>query len=193
MAVEEQNPYHYTGLHAFGFLKGAEAGAEEIVARLRDLGEPPGGPVIWAGAFVGDFDGMVHVRVEQGELGTLQELIGGTFRDAGFRGRWAIEARVAKTTQEDGVTALYVGVKRGTQEIIAISRLKVRPDSLDSVLERLTAIPAFRGASLVFGETDVLLQLGASEFDEVARAVERDVQGVEGILASATAFCDGRR
>jgi hypothetical protein len=193
VVVQEENPYHYTGLHAFGFLRGAEASAEDVMAGLREMGAPPDGPVIWAGAFAGDYDGLVHARVEAGELGSLQELIAGEFRDRGFRGRWAIEARVAKKPSDDGAVALFVGVKRGTQEIIAISRLRVQPGALDDVMEALPSISTFRGASVVFGNADVLLQLGGAEFGEVAASVENEVQAVRGIASASTAFCDGRR
>jgi len=194
VAVEEQNPYHYSGVHAFGFLEGAEAPPETVMDALRDLGAPPEGPVIWSGAFVGDYAGLVHVRVEDGALGELQRLISGELHDRGFRGRWAIEARPAKKEEEDtDAVALYIGVKRGTQEVIAISALRVEPGKLDDVLRDAQRISTFRGASVVFGKADVLLQLGAPDLATVATAVEVDVQGLAGITSASTAFCDGTR
>jgi hypothetical protein len=192
VAVEGENPYHYSGLHAFGFLVGKDARPNEVVLRIRELGEPPHGPVIWAGSFAGDYSAMVHVRVEQGALGSLQDLIEGDFWDAGLRGRWAIEARAARTTI-DGTAERYVGVKRGTQEVIAISAVRVARGTLDSVLEQVPDISTFRGASIVYGDADVLLQLGAGEFGDVAASVERELQAVHGIVHTSTAFCDGRR
>jgi hypothetical protein len=74
MAMEEnENPYHYTGLHAFGFLAPTDVPPDEIVRTVRELGEPPEGPVIFAGAFVGDYAGLVHLRAEN--LGELQATI----------------------------------------------------------------------------------------------------------------------
>jgi hypothetical protein len=193
MAVEEEHPFHYSGLHAFGFLDGRRARPSEVVEAMRELGEPPEGPVMWAGTFVGDYAAMVHVRVEQGALGSLQGLVDGDFWDAGLRGRWAIEARPAKTAAAGSNAERKVGVKRGTGEIIAISAMRVAPGSLDPVLTRLPDISTFRGASVVYGDADVLLQLGADEFGDVATSVEKELQGVEGVVHTSTAFCDGRR
>jgi hypothetical protein len=194
MATEGENEYHYTGLHAFGFLEGADAPADEVMATIRELGTPPDGPVIWAGSFVGDYDGLVHVRVQDGGLGALQDLIAGEFFSRGFRGRWAIEVRPAKDpAQSGGTVARYVGVKRGTQEIIAISSLEVRPGALDHVMNQLHGITTFRGASVVFGGADILLQLGDADYATVATSVEVEVQRVDGITGASTAFCDGRR
>jgi hypothetical protein len=193
MAVEEEHPFHYSGLHAFGFLDSRRARPSEVVAAMRALGEPPDGPVMWAGTFVGDYSAMVHIRVGEGSLGSLQGLVDGDFWDAGLRGRWAIEARPATTTAAGGNVARKVGVKRGTQEIIAISAVRVAPGSLDPVLARLPDISTFRGASVVYGDADVLLQLGADTFGDVADSVEKEVQGIDGLVHTSTAFCDGRR
>ncbi len=194
MATEGENGYHYTGLHAFGFLEGADAPADEVTAALRELGGPPDGPVIWAGSFVGDYAGLVHVRVEDRALGELQDLIAGAFFIRGFRGRWAIEVRPAEDeTQAGGPIARYVGVKRGTQEIIAICALQVRPGALDDVLRRVQHITTFRGASIVFGDADILVQLGDADYAKVAASVEIEVQGIDGITSASTAFCDGGR
>jgi hypothetical protein len=194
MAVQEENPYHYTGLHAFGFLEGADGSADEVMGALREMGAPPDGPVIWSGSFVGDYQGLVHVRVDEGALGELQDLISGPFFARGFRGRWAIEARPAKRRgQNSGTSALFVGVKRGTQEIIAISALRVMPERLDGVLDEAQGFATFRGASLVFGKADVLVQLGADDWSTIATSVEVDVQGLDGVVSASTAFCDGSR
>ena len=188
---QEENPYHYTGIHAFGFLRGAAVNPGEVVATIRRLGRPPEGPVIWAGSFVGEYYALAHVRVEPEAFDDLQALIEGDLWDAGFRGRWAVEDRVAQKTDQNAVV-MRVGVKRGTQEIIAVSALSIEPGSLDAVLEQVVSVEGFRGASVVFGDADVLVQLGGERFGEVAAAVE-GLQGVEGIVAASTAFCDGRR
>ena len=86
MAVEEENPYHYTGLHAFGFLERPGQPPDAVIAAIDELGKPPGGPVIWAGSFVGDYAGLVHVRVEDGALGTLQDRSPGSCTAAGSVG-----------------------------------------------------------------------------------------------------------
>ena len=61
------------------------------------------------------------------------------------------------------------------------------------MLEAVEGISTFRGASVVFGKADVLLQLGAAGFATVARSVEDEVQAITGITAASTAFCDGTR
>jgi hypothetical protein len=193
MANNEENPYHYSGMHAFGFLQGVSTSPDEVIGAIRELGEPPGGPVIFAGAFVGDYEGFVHVRAE--DLGSLQRAISDQLHGAGFRGFWAIEQRVAeKQVQTDeGTVMLKVGVKRGTEEVIAISALRVKPGKLDDVLEAVKSISTFRGASVVFGQADILLQLGDADFDVVATSVADEVQAVQGLASASTAFCDGTR
>jgi hypothetical protein len=189
VADGDELDFNYTGLHAFGFLTGGAAPPSEVMDRIRELGRPPAGPVIWSGTFVGDYLGLVHARVES--LGELQDLIEGPFWERGMRGRWAIERRVAE--RKDGTRSVRVGVKRATPEFIAVSSVTVERDRLSEVIAAVVDIPTVRGASVVFGQADLLVQLGGDDFESVATSVEDDLQKVAGILHTATAFSDGRR
>ena len=51
----------------------------------------------------------------------------------------------------------------------------------------------FRGASTVFGDFDILLQLGGDSFEPVADDAAVALQRIDGIVATDTAFTDGRR
>ena len=180
---------NYTGLHAFGFLTGGAAPPAEVMDRVRDLGRPPAGPVIWSGTFVGEYLGLVHARVET--LGELQDLIEGPFWERGMRGRWAVERRVAE--RKDGTRSVRVGVKRATPEFIAISTVTVERGALSDVIAAVVDIPTFRGGSVVFGHADLLVQLGGEDLESVAASVEDDLQRIPGIAHTSTAFSDGRR
>jgi hypothetical protein len=100
---------------------------------------------------------------------------------------------VKERQTDSGPVAYFVGVKRGTQEIISVSALRIMPGMLNDVLRDVTSISTFRGASVVFGKADILLQLGDADFDKVATSVEEEVQAIDGIASSSTAFCDGTR
>jgi len=181
--------FDYTGLHAFGLLTGGARPPAEVMDSLRALGRPPQGPVIWSGTFVGDYLGLVHARVES--LGELQDLIEGPFWEAGMRGKWALERRVAE--ERTDAVARPIGTKRSTPEFIAIASVTVERGSLQSVLDAVVDVSTIRGASVVFGEADLLVQLGADNFDDVAASVEEELQAIEGIVHTSTAFSDGRR
>ena len=61
------------------------------------------------------------------------------------------------------------------------------------MLESVKGISTFRGASVVFGKADILLQLGDQDFQVVATTVVEEVQALEGLVDASTAFCDGSR
>ena len=183
------NDFDYTGLHAFGLLTGGARSPAEVMDSLRALGRPPEGPVIWSGTFVGEYLGLVHVRVET--LGELQDLIEGRFWELGMRGKWAIERRVAEDRTQDAPRR--IGTKRSTPEYIAISSVKVERGSLQSVLDAVVGVSTIRGASVVFGDADLLVQLGGDDYEVVAPSVEEELQAIDGIAHTSTAFSDGRR
>ena len=188
-AKADGNDFDYTGLHAFGLLTGGARSPAEVMDSLRALGRPPEGPVIWSGTFVGEYLGLVHVRVET--IGQLQNLIEGRFWELGMRGRWAIERRVAEDRTD--AVARPIGTKRSTPEYIAIASVTVERGSLQSVLDALIDVSTIRGASVVFGEADLLVQLGGDDFETVATSVEEELQAIDGIVHTSTAFSDGRR
>src|SRR6187200_2736022 len=81
----------------------------------------------------------------------------------------------------------------GSTAIIAISKLRVQPGAIPQLLDDL-ADPegpigsTFKGASVIFGKWDVLVQLGGEDFTTVANAVFEDLPRFDAILHSDTLF-----
>ena len=141
--------------------------------------------VIFAAEVVGSSLGFVHVRVEEGDLRGLQDLI---FRDLWGQGIRCSHCIEIKTGRQ--------GVKRDTPEIIAISKLRVPRGGIDGLIDALEAPNSpvrttLKGISVVTGEWDVLVQLGADDFDTVRDSVLYDLTQIPGILDSDTLFTDG--
>jgi DNA-binding Lrp family transcriptional regulator len=186
---DESAEFLYTGLHAFVFIDHVEPGTtvREVVDRLRAFGPPPAGPVIFASEFVGHYSAFAHVRVEENDLAGLQDLIAGGLRQRGVHCSYHTEAKVYADA------AGKKGTKRFTQEVIALSRIRVQPGRLDDVLQALGKLPTFKGASVLFGNTDILLQLGGDSYGDVAEIALNALQQVPGIAKTETAFADARR
>ncbi len=190
--VEEEPDYFYTGLHSFVFINEVDPGitVRSVIDRVREL---PRRQVLFASELVGSSIGFAHVRVEEeGDLSGLQDLIGGELWQRGVHCEHSTEVKVAKQG------AKLMGAKRTTPEVLALVRIKTAPRRLDEVLETISAetgglSQTFRGASIVAGNYDILLQLGADEYQPVADAVYGPLQLVEGIRQTDTAFTDARR
>jgi hypothetical protein len=189
--AERDRSLDYTGIHAFVFVDRVDPGVNirEVVDTLRAFGPPPKGPVIFASDFVGDYLAFAHLRVEEEDLAGLQDLISGALWERGVHCKYAVEA----ATYKDSRTDIHIGTKRGTPEIIGLVSIRVERGRVDDVLEQLGALPGFKGASVLFGDVDILLQLGGDTFKEVADAAMQGLQGVDGIVHTSTAFADGRR
>jgi DNA-binding Lrp family transcriptional regulator len=187
----DQHEIRYGGLHSFVFIDEVDPGTNirEVIDALRAFGPPPDGPVMFASEMVGSYLGFAHLRTET--LAELQDLIAGELWARGAHCKHCVEADVAKTDR------LLRGAKRDTPEVIALIRVRVRRGALQDVLERFGdpdgPLETFKGASVVFGDFDILLQLGADDFDEVAADVYGPLQTIEGIAATDTAFTDARR
>lgn len=187
---QRESEFDYTGLHAFVFIDHVpEADSPYSVAKeLRKMGGPPDGPVMFASDVVGSYLAFAHLRVEEGDLSGLQDLISGELRQRGVRCRYSIETR-AYTDPSGRV----VGTKRSTPEIIGLVSVVVEAGQVDHVLEQLGRLGAFRGASVITGDFDILLQLGGETLGEVLEAGMGELQHVEGIVHTSTALLDGRR
>jgi DNA-binding Lrp family transcriptional regulator len=189
--------YEYTGLHAFLFIDRVQAGKTpaDVVSGLRGLGSPPDGPVIFASEFVGQYLAFAHVWVEEGDLSGLQDLITGDLWEMGVRCRYCIEAAV----HTNPVTLVHSGTKRATPEIIALVSIVVERGRVQEVLnalggtEEVEGVPGFKGASVVTGDFDILLQLGGDNLDDVLQAAMTSLQEIDGIVHTSTAFADGTR
>lgn len=196
MAANEEflEQFGYTGLHAFVFIDEVDPGTNirTVIDALRAFGPPPDGNVIFASELVGSSLGFAHIRVEEGDLAGLQDLIANDLWDRGAHCSHCVEAKVAK--QGDRL----LGAKRGSPDIIALVRIHTERGQLENVLDDLSAeegplADTFKGASVVFGDFDILLQLGASEFQVVADAVYGPLQQIAGIAHTDTSFTDGSR
>jgi DNA-binding Lrp family transcriptional regulator len=172
----------YSGLHAFLFIDHVEPGktAEQVVEALRARGKPP---VMYASTFVGDYVAFAHVRVET--LGELQDLIEGTVWEAGARCAWSIESHTG-----------MLGAKRKSPGLIALTRIKMHPGSIDDARDRLAENPpesGFVGASVITGEYDILLQMTGSSPEDVKEKIQGVLSDVDGVKRTSTAFADGDR
>ena len=186
----------YTGLHAFVFLDHAPEGmhTRDIVLTLRDLPEDSDTPgtVIFASEFVGAYPAFAHVRVPDDDgqgLRQLEQFIAGPLWNAGARCTYATEIKVAQTD------AGKKGAKRGSPGIIGLVRIKVKRSKADDVWSELEARiqdqpDTYVGASMVYGDFDILLQLGGPTLEDV-QAAALDLGSVGGIVRSETALTDG--
>jgi hypothetical protein len=188
--AEEPGPFDYTGLHAFVFVDHVPETDSpiEVVNRLRDeLKAPPEGPVMFAGDVVGPYQAFAHLRVEEGDLSGLLDLINGSLRQHGVRCKYAVETGTYKKGDR------VIGTKRGTPEIIALVSIVVKRGMIASVLDKLGDLEAFRGASVVTGDFDILLQLGGETLDGVLQVGMGALQQIDGIVRTSTALLDGTR
>ena len=199
--------FDYTGVHAFVFINEVdpamdvdfgtikEAGAEvttirHVIDALRSYGPPPEGPVMFAAELVGSSKGFAHLRAET--LAELQDFIGGELSRRGVHCSYGAEAKTAI------VGPKKLGAKRDTPDVIALSRIRVRKGELESVLSAVAdpegpLAATFKGASVVFSDYDILLQLNGDSFEDVASAAFGPLQEIPGIASTNTAFTDARR
>jgi hypothetical protein len=185
--------FAYSGLHAFVFVEHVAEGKtpRDVVKALRELGRPPEGPVMFAAEAVGEYLAFAHLRVDEGDdaLGRLLDLISGELWARGVQCRHCIEADVYR----DPVSGRLVGTKRSTPEVIGLVSIQVERGRLRSVLERLGDLPAFRGASVLTGDVDILLQLGGDRLEDVLGVAMSGLQEFDGIRHTSTALVDGSR
>jgi len=161
----------YEGVHAFLFIREVDPGdsIRAIVARLNERGlvNKDEGPVFFASDFVGAFKGFVHAGAD--DLTALLNLLAGALWDAGVHCEPTLEGTVSGTD-----VALPLGPKRQSPPYCALVRIDLRRDpSVDPlvVLSRLRDVSLFQGASVVFGDFDILLELGAEDYDSLTEAV----------------------
>jgi hypothetical protein len=179
----------YTGLHAFVFIREVDPGTNirTVIGALREMGKPT---VRYAAEMVGTSLGFAHVRTET--LAEMQDLIAVELWERGVHCDHCLEKGVARQGQR------LIGAKRSTPEIIALSRVRTRRGAADEVLQAMAdeegpLRATFRGASTVFADFDILLQLGGDSYDAVAEDAAVALQTIEGVVATDTAFTDGRR
>jgi hypothetical protein len=187
--------FDYVGLHAFVFIDHIDPDlrATEVVDRLFHL-RSDNGRVLWASTFVGDYLAFAHVQVgdkdDDKNLGRLQDFIDDDLWSAGVHCKWATE--ITKPGK--------VGIKRDTPEIIALVGIETEQGRAEEVRDRLQGefpkgepgVAGFKGASVVLGHLDVVLQVRGDTFDDVVQNI-LGIQGFDGILSTSTAIADGTR
>jgi DNA-binding Lrp family transcriptional regulator len=124
-------------------------------------------------------------------LSGLHDLITGPLWELGVHCQYCIEAAVF-SGDENG-EAVKKGTKRATPEVIALASIVVEPGKVGDVLQELGHLPHFKGASVVTGDIDILLQLGGDSLTELLETALSELQGIEGIVHTSTAVADGTR
>jgi hypothetical protein len=182
------------GTHAFLFIDHVSVGTtpEQVVRALRRLGKPP---VMYASAFVGEFQAFAHLRVDgegrQG-IGELQDLIDSEIIPIGARCHYGVET---------GVKPL--GAKRKSPGLIVLTRVKLTP-RVDPQGERETLIgtrddpsghpPGFVGVSVMSGDWDLLLQTTGDSLEDAHANVREALSRIaDSVVRSSTSFADGDR
>jgi len=195
VGTEERDDYAYTGLHAYVLVhdvstttQDPDRNASKFIRQLQDMSRPEG-PVTAAVELAGTFKGLVHLRLDDGDVNGIQDQLADALWD-GVTHELAYEGPVYM-----GPTQELIGLKRHTCDIVAFVRVWVEKGRAREVLGRLgdELGDRFHGASIVYGGCDILLALEGPTFKEVASAVFTKLQQIEGIVRTETSFTDYRR
>lgn len=175
-------PEKYEGVHAFLFLyEGDEIRPAAVIENLRPSINRNAGPVFFASAFEGDFQGFAHIA--QDDTRAIGDLIDGLLWDAGIRSHYVTEGGHHVNQQ-----AQPMGPTRNSPRFLAIGRVYVnqRPTLVmrniaaffgDELDEYGQSLSPFIGASTVIGGFHLLVELG----DEDREALDRHVESLRGI------------
>jgi hypothetical protein len=172
----------YGGVHAFLFLfEGDEVPPSTVVENLRPSIDRDAGPVFFASAFEGDFQGFAHIADDDTQA--IAELIEGPLWDAGVRSHYVTEGKYHVNQQ-----AQPMGPTRNSPRFLAMARVYVdqRPTLVmgniaaffgDELDEYGQSLSPFIGASTVIGGFHLLVELG----DDDRQALDRHVESLRGI------------
>lgn len=181
----------YTGLHAFLFVDHADAAKGSLRELLADAWHHchfESGQVLFAHEFVGPFLGFAHLRAAKDDLEGLEGLLE-ELRDRGVGCSVAIETRGYVNTQ-----GTPMSVKRMPCEVVGLVKIWTKRKRTRRVLQSLgdNLGPQFRGASLVVGDFDILLEVQATKLLPLARLVNRRVRDWPGVERIEAGFADMR-
>ncbi len=199
MGIEARDEYAYTGLHAYVLVKHVSAEArhpERNVAAFVDefrSDARPEGPVTAVVEAAGGFKVLVHLRLDDADdaapMDDLQSFLA--------QERWdGVEYDlVLEGPAYTGPTNELIGMKRHSSTIVAIVKVWVERGRAREVLGRLgdELGDRFHGASIVFGDCDILLALEGDNVKAVAAAALGGLQRIDGITKTETSFTDWRR
>jgi hypothetical protein len=179
----------YDGVHVFVFVDHVDGpptnGLSNAVEELSRIPE-----VRFAARMLGPYPLFAHLRSD--DVRGMLDLIDGPLWRAGVR------CSYAKETSVTVVSGLKKGTKRGSPGAIALTRIWMEPssgqdDDVESLLQALPGLvgPAFKGASAVAGDFDILLQLGhEDDVDLVLHAASR-VRRFPGVGRTETSLTEG--
>lgn len=199
MGIEARDEYAYTGLHAYVLVrhvmaesKHPERNTRVFVEEFRDTARPEG-PVTSVIEAAGAFKVLVHLRFDDGAkngpMGELQSFLA--------EDRWdGVDYDVVlEGPAYTGPLNELIGFKRHTSTIVAIVKVWVEHGRVREVLGRLgdELGDAFHGASIVFGDCDILLALEGDDVKSVAASALGRLQRIDGIARTETSFTDWRR
>lgn len=200
--------YVETGTHAYLFIHEAPAGTTVagLVRALRTLipGEEAGDEkererserwraqgraVLSVSQVVGPYAAFAHLWAD-GDLAALQDLLGALEEEFGLVGEVALAG--GSYARADGAILM---AKLKKSEVVGLTRIWVEPGASREVLDRLAADlgDAFKGGTIVFGDFDVLLEVGGDDVAAVTGPILDGVQRVPGIVRTETSFADYRR
>ena len=142
-----------------------------------------------ASEFVGPYAAFAHLRAD-GDLASLQDFVA-VLRD---RHDVASELAIAGSSyvSPSGVTMMTKAKKCA---IVALVKVWVRKGTVVRMLNTLhdELGDAFKGATVVYGSCDILLELGAEELEPVLAAALGPLQRIEDVVRTETAIADFRR
>jgi hypothetical protein len=199
MGIEARDEYAYSGLHAYVMVhqvneesKHPERNTRVLVDEFREVISVEG-PITAVVEAAGAFKVIVHLRFDDGgesaPMDALQEFL--------LEDRWdGVEYDlVLEGPVYTGPTNELIGFKRHTSSIVAIVKVWVEHGRAREVLGRLgdELGDAFHGASIVYGDCDILLALEGPDVKSVAGAALGGLQKIDGIARTETSFTDWRR
>lgn len=190
-----------TGTHAYLFFGRRSGSLRETIDALRASmpgGSGAGPAAEWAergwsalsaAEFVGPYPAFAHLRAE-GDLASLQDFV------AALRDRHGVASELAVAgpsyVSPSGTTMMTKAKKCA---IVAIVKVWVRKGTVERMLNTLADRlgDVFKGATVVYGTCDILLELGAQELEPVLAAALGPLQQIEDVVRTETAVSDFRR
>jgi len=192
--------YATTGVHSFWFIDGTDDNRSlddvirtDLLHLIPNAGDTDAFTeplVLSAATFAGTYAAFAHLWAPPNELAALQHYKDVTLAGSRLRGRMTLQAKSYQSTKQ---SAQIFALKLKKCNVVALVKIWGARDSLEAVMERASHVPGFRGAAIVFGDFDVLVELDADDYDTAVATALVDLAGVAGVERTETAFADYRR
>jgi len=195
MSEEARLSGPYEGVHIFAFLyEGDETPPAAVIESLRQYIDREAGPVYFAAAFDGDFQGFAHIVQDDTRAGG--NLIDGLLWDAGIHSDYVVEGQWHENPQGHAM-----GPTRNSPRFLAMARVCVsqRPSEVmgniatyfgDELDEQGQSRSPFIGAStMIGGGFHLLVELGDDDREALNRYVEL-LRGIDGVDRVEVAVVD---